>query len=96
VPILDAGAPEVIVRGAVGFGGLGAVVLGTGPAWLVPVSWTAVVLVGGWSGGEWYTKLLTWMMQPAGTTSATLTAAALAATGTIAYALVSPASRYQR
>ncbi len=90
---------EVIVRGAVGFGGLAGlsvVVLGTGRAWLVPVSWTAMVLVGGLSGGAWYTKVLTWMVQPAGTTSATLTALALAVAGTIAYALVSPASRYRR
>jgi hypothetical protein len=87
-------AAEVIVRGAVGFGGLiglSAVVLGTGRAWLVPVGWTAVVLVGGWSGGEWYTKLLTWMMQPAGTAPATLTALALATAGTIAYALLGAA-----
>jgi hypothetical protein len=80
----------VIVRGPVGFGGLvglSVVVLGTGRARLVPVGWIAAVLVGGWSGGEWYTKLLTWMIQPAGTTSATLTALALAAAGTIAYAL---------
>jgi len=81
---------EVVVRGAVGFGGLvglGAVVLGTGRAWLVPVGWTALVLLGGWSGAEWYGKLLTWMTQPAGTAPATLTAVALAAAGTIAYAL---------
>jgi hypothetical protein len=80
---------EVIIRGAVGFGGLvglGAVVLGTGRAWLVPVGWAAVVLVGGWSGAEWYLELLTWMTQPAGTTPATLAAVALAAAGTIAYA----------
>jgi hypothetical protein len=81
---------EVIVRGAVGFGGLvglSAVVLGTGRAWLVPVAWAALVLLHGWSGGEWYTKLLTWMVQPAGSASAALTAAALAAAGTAAYAL---------
>jgi hypothetical protein len=85
---------EVVVRGAVGFGGLvglGAVVLGTGRAWLAPVCWTALVLLGGWSGGEWYGKLLTWMTQSAGTAPATLTAVALAAAGPIAYALHGPA-----
>jgi hypothetical protein len=80
---------EVLVRDAAGFGGLvglSVAVLGTGRAWLPPVGWTAVILVGGWSGGEWYTKLLTWMVQPAGAVPATLTALALAAAGTIAYA----------
>jgi hypothetical protein len=80
---------DVVVRGAAGFGGLvglSVVILGTGRAWLVPVGWTAVVLLGGWSGGGWYTKLLTWMTQPAGTAPATLTALALAVAGTIAYA----------
>jgi len=36
--------------------------------------------------GHWYTELLTWTAQPAGTRSATVTAVLLAAGGGLAYA----------
>jgi hypothetical protein len=86
----------VIVRGAAGLGGLvglSAVILGTGRAWPVPVGWTALVLGWGPQSGPWYRQVSTWMTQPAGTGWATVTAVALAATGTVAYALLGAADQ---
>jgi hypothetical protein len=74
--------------GLVGLTALGAVVFGASKAWILPVAWSAVnVMTGGPMAGAWYKEVLTFMVQPAGTTSATVTATALAGAGTLAYAV---------
>lgn len=77
-----------VLRDVVGLGGLAAlaaVVLGARAAWTLPVGWTGVTLVVP-PGTDWPTRLLTWPVQPTGTTSATVTAVVLACTGLLAYA----------
>ena len=78
----------VALRNAAGLAGLvalAAAALGAGLAWLPPVAWTAVVvMVGPQAGG--YREALTWMVQPGGTASATVTALAVGAAGALAYA----------
>jgi hypothetical protein len=81
----------VMARDVAGLGGLtalGAATVGASRAWIAPVAWAApTVMLGGPLSGAWYKEVLTWMTQPAGTTSATATAAALATAGLLAYAL---------
>ena len=80
----------VLVRDAVGLCGLvalGAVVLGAGLAWIPAVTWTAALVMAGPQSHGWHQVALTWLVQPAGTTSATVTALALGVAGAIAYAL---------
>ncbi|NUT49016.1 MAG: hypothetical protein HOV94_17170, partial [Saccharothrix sp.] len=90
--ITDPVAPAAFVlRDVLGLGGLaalGAVVLGARAAWALPVGWTGVTLVVPSGDEHWLSRLLTWPVQPAGTTSATVTAVVLGCTGLLAYAVV--------
>jgi hypothetical protein len=86
-PLTTAGVVVRAVAGLAGLVALGAVAFGAGLAWLPPVAWTAPCVLSGALGGAWYKEVLTWMVQPWGTTSATVTAAVLGAAGTLAYAI---------
>ncbi|QQQ75781.1 hypothetical protein IOD16_32695 [Saccharothrix sp. 6-C] len=82
-------APDaLVVRDVVGLGGsaaLGALLLGARAAWALPIGWTGVTLVVPSFDDHWLSRLLTWPVQPAGTTSATVTAVVLGCTGLLAY-----------
>jgi len=85
-----------IARDVAGLGGLialGAAILGAVRAPLLPVVWTALVLQYAPPMGEpptrpAYKVMLTWMVQPIEIRAATVAAAALAAAGTLAYAVL--------
>ncbi|MFI7575936.1 hypothetical protein [Micromonospora sp. NPDC049497] len=82
-------AVEFLVRDAAGVGGLlalGGVAWGAQWAWLLPVGWTLTVLLSGPASSPAYREVLTWMMQPAGTTSATATAVTIAFVGVVTHA----------
>jgi hypothetical protein len=81
----------IVVRdaaGLAGLAGLGAAGLGAGRAWLLPLGWAGPVAMLGPTAGTWYREVLTWLAQPAGTTSATVTATVLAVAGAVAYTAV--------
>jgi hypothetical protein len=84
-----------IVRDAAGMSGLiagGAVVLGAAGAWIPPLAWTVVA----WSllavppGRIPAYGVFTWMLQPAASTTAAVTAVILGAAGTLGYAIFGP------
>jgi hypothetical protein len=88
-----------IARDVIGLGGLvalGAATLGATRAPLVPVTWSLLVLrfspaMGGTPPARpGYTQALTWMIQPAATTSATAAAVLLGVAGALAYAVFGP------
>ncbi|HZM78811.1 MAG TPA: hypothetical protein VFC19_24040 [Candidatus Limnocylindrales bacterium] len=76
------------VAGMVGLLALGAVVLGAHRAWLPPVAWALAVLPLAPPPEPAYKVALTWMIQPAGSGLATLTATLLGLAGTLSYALI--------
>ena len=90
--VTDPIAPDAFVlRDVLGLGGLaalGAVLLGSRAAWAPPVGWTGLTLVVPPGDGHWLSRLLTWPVQPTGTTSATVTAVVLGCTGLLAYGLL--------
>lgn len=73
------------VAGLAGLAALTAVVLGSGLAWTLPAGWALAAATG--PGKTQASVLGTWPVQPLGTTSATVTALALAVAGTVAYAV---------
>jgi hypothetical protein len=78
------------VAGLTGLVALGAVVFGAARAPLIPVLWTMLVL-GSTSEPPTqptYKVMLTWMVQPADTRTATVAALAIAVAGSLAYALL--------
>ncbi|HEY8474092.1 MAG TPA: hypothetical protein VIL37_15855 [Natronosporangium sp.] len=86
-----------IVRDAAGMSGLlaaGAVGLGASRAWIPPLSWLMLA----WTLAvadrrtlpETALAALTWMLQPAGSTSAAVVAAVLGTAGTLGYAVLGP------
>ncbi len=85
-----------VVRNAAGLSGLlgfGAVALGASRAWIAPVTWTLLswtVLARLWPPPvtRTYEQVLTWVVQPAESTPAVVTAVALAVAGVLAYAAV--------
>ncbi|MFC7548748.1 hypothetical protein [Plantactinospora sp. GCM10030261] len=82
-------AVEFLVRNAAGVGGLlalGGVAWGAQWAWLLPVGWSLAVLLSGPASSPAYREVLTWMMQPAGTMSATATAVTIAFVGVVIHA----------
>ncbi|MCC8248668.1 hypothetical protein [Saccharothrix luteola] len=77
-----------LLRDVVGLGGLvalGALLFGPRAAWALPVGWTGATLVVPPGDEHWLSRLLTWPVQPTGTTSATVTAVVLGCTGLLAY-----------
>ena len=80
---------ELIVRdsaGLTGLAALGATVLGRQLAWAPPVVWTTVSV-----NLPVPDEVITWMLEPPGTTAATVTAAALALGGAVVYTEVAVA-----
>lgn len=81
------------VAGLVGLVALGACVLGAARAPLLPVVWTVLVLpyappMGAPPTRPTYKIMLSWMVQPMEARAATVAAIVLAATGTLAYAVL--------
>ncbi|MFI9788863.1 hypothetical protein ACIHEI_35940 [Kitasatospora sp. NPDC051984] len=83
---------SVVVRDSAGLAGLaalGAACWGTTYAWALPTGWLAFTMLvpplGGVQG-----RVGMWLIQPAGTTAATVTAAALLVVGTTLYAAAGP------
>lgn len=81
------------VAGLTGLVAIGATVLGAARAPLLPVIWTALVLQYAPPMGEpptrpAYKVMLTWIVQPVEARAATVAAVALAAAGTLAYAVL--------
>jgi hypothetical protein len=93
-PLTQAGP---IARNVAGLGGLvalGAATLGAARAWLLPLTWTVLLVrytppFGIPPTGPAYKVMLTWLVQPPGTAPANVAAVLLAAAGTLAYALFS-------
>jgi hypothetical protein len=92
-----AGAGQ-ITRDAAGMSGLvalGAAALGAGRAWLPPLIWTLLAwttrtMLWPAAGGATHQEVLTWMLQPARSTAALVTAVILGITGLGAYAILGP------
>jgi hypothetical protein len=86
-----------VTRDAIGMTGLialGAATLGASQAWIPPLSWTLLswtAMALPWPSPATYRQVLTWMLQPAEATPATVTALVLGATGVLAYAVLGPA-----
>ncbi|MBQ1047473.1 hypothetical protein KBX50_03090 [Micromonospora sp. C51] len=80
----------LMIRNTAGLGGLLAVgaVWGAQWAWLFPVGWTLVVILSGPASGHLYQEILTWMLQPAATTSAAACAATIAVVGVVTHAVL--------
>ena len=92
-PMAGTGQIARNVAGLTGLVAIGATVLGAARAPLLPVIWTSLVLQYAPPMGEpptrpAYKVMLTWMVQPADTRAATVAAVALAAAGTLAYAVL--------
>jgi hypothetical protein len=82
------GTIELIVRdsaGLTGLAALGTAVFGRQLGWGVAVAWTMVAVI-----FPVPDEIITWMLAPAGTTAATVTAAGLALGGAAAYSLFGP------
>jgi len=84
-----------ITRAAIGMSGviaLGAATLGVSRAWIPLLTWTLLATL--WAPPSTATgqQVLTWMIQPPGTTPSTSTALILGATGIVAYAILGPVS----
>lgn len=87
------GPSDVVARNAIGLTGLAALavtMLGGGLAWAFPLTWTAVVALIAVSVPSPGAPLLTWPIQPAGTTAATIAAVGLGVAGALAYAVAGP------
>jgi RNA polymerase sigma-70 factor, ECF subfamily len=82
-----------IVRDAVGMSGLvalGAATLAASRAWVAPLTWTLLVLLWVPAAGATYQQVLSWMLQPAASAPAAITASVLGVTGVLAYAILGP------
>jgi len=87
------GPAEVVTRNAIGLTGLAALavtVLGGGLAWTLPLTWTAVAAMTAVVTATPGAPLLTWPIQPPGTTAATVAAYLLGGAGVLTYALAGP------
>ncbi|GIE83024.1 hypothetical protein Aph02nite_89740 [Actinoplanes philippinensis] len=84
------GTAGQIARNSIGLAGLiglGAALLGTLHAAVVPIIWTAWQAIAGGPGGPAWQQSLLWLAQPAGSVPAAVTAATLVIAGTTAYAI---------
>jgi hypothetical protein len=82
-----------VVRDVAGMSGLvalGAATLGASRAWVVPLTWTFLVLLWVPAAAATYQQVLTWMLQPAASAPAAITASVLGVTGVLAYAILGP------
>ncbi|AGL13994.1 hypothetical protein [Actinoplanes sp. N902-109] len=75
--------------GLTGLIGLGAALIGTQLAWLVPVVWTGIQVMGAAAaaGGGVGQQLLLWQLQPDSSRAAAVLAAVLAVAGLLTYAI---------
>jgi hypothetical protein len=94
-PLNQAGPISRNVIGLTGLVALGATTVGPSRAWLPPLIWTALLLrytppFGTSPRHPAPLQMLTWLMQPAGTTSATIAAVMLGVAGTASYAILGP------
>ena len=94
-PLDQAGPISRNVIGLTGLIALGAATVGPSRAWLLPLTWTVLLLrytppFGTPPSHPVPLQMLTWLMQPAGTTSATAAAISLGIAGTVSYAIVGP------
>jgi hypothetical protein len=83
------------VAGMVGLLALGAARFGSGRAWIPPLTWTLMAMVGRaqfWpsESAAAYQRMLTWMVQPEGSAPAGWTAVGLAVAGVLTYAVAGP------
>lgn len=88
----DVGTTALVARNGAGLTGLaaaGAVLCGAHHAWTLPVGWLTLALFP-WALPEGVDEVLTWLLLPSGTATATWAAVVLAVTGTVAYAVVGP------
>jgi hypothetical protein len=69
---------------------LGAATLGASRAWVVPLTWTFLVLLWAPGAAATYQQVLAWMLQPAASAPAAITASLLGVTGVLAYAILGP------
>jgi hypothetical protein len=82
-----------VVRDAVGMSGLvalGAATVGASRAWVVPLTWTLLVLLWVPAATATWQQPLAWMLQPAASAPAAITASMLGVTGVLAYAILGP------
>jgi hypothetical protein len=89
-------ATEVVVRDAVGLTGLaalGTTVLGGGLAWCLPMTWSVAAASAFLTSMPTPAPLVTWPVQPAGTTAATVAAGVLGLVGLLTYTVAGPATR---
>jgi hypothetical protein len=93
----DFGPAWQIIRNSAGLAGLiglGVTVLSTRLAWAAPIGWAALQVMVGAPGGPGWRQSLLWLIQPAGSITAAVTAAVLLLAGMLAYATrVSPPAR---
>ncbi len=74
--------------GLLGLTALGASLFGPGRAWIAPLTWTLIAISPAVNPSpELRTQIVGWLVQPVGTTAATVCAAVLAVTGLAGYAL---------
>ncbi|WP_326561555.1 hypothetical protein [Micromonospora sp. NBC_01796] len=74
--------------GLLGLTALGAALFGAALAWIAPLTWTLVAVMPFMGPSrELKMQLASWLIQPTGTTAATVCAIVLAVTGLLAYAL---------
>jgi hypothetical protein len=94
-PLNQAGPISRNVIGLTGLVALGAATVGPSRAWLPPLIWTALLLrytppFGTPPSHPAPLQMLTWLMQPAGATSAAVAAVMLGVAGTVSYAILGP------
>jgi hypothetical protein len=86
----DFGPAGLIVRNSAGLAGLiglGVALLGTRLAWAAPIGWTALQAMLAVPGGAGWQQSLLWLIQPADSIPAAVTAAVLLLAGVIGYAV---------
>lgn len=87
------GPAELVVRDAIGLTGLAALAvttLGGGLAWSLPLTWSVVAAMTAQGSENPAAPLLTWPVQPADTTAATVAAGVLGGAGLVAYVFAGP------
>jgi hypothetical protein len=90
------GPAALVVRdaaGLIGLTALGAAVLGAARSWFLPLTWTLPAVMFPFGGTAMAGQVLTWPSQPHDNLAAAVTAAVVAVTGLLAYALRGPSLR---
>lgn len=85
--------PEVLFRnvaGLTGLAALGATLLGGGLAWCLPMLWTVVAVTALLTEAAPGTAAITWLVQPAGSSAALVTASVHAGFGAMIYLCFGP------